>query len=81
LRVILVAPCGRVAQLGEHLLCKQGVAGSNPVTSTNFSNVIFLNSLASACFLARICAIFIFEKSSLRPRVMGRALRGRRVSI
>ena len=28
--------CGRVAQLGEHLLCKQGVAGSNPVTSTNF---------------------------------------------
>jgi hypothetical protein len=27
---------GRVAQLGEHLLCKQGVAGSNPVTSTNF---------------------------------------------
>ena len=30
-------PCGRVAQLGEHLLCKQGVAGSNPVTSTKFS--------------------------------------------
>ena len=26
---------GRVAQLGEHLLCKQGVAGSIPVTSTN----------------------------------------------
>src|SRR5712691_4302584 len=26
---------GRVAQLGEHLLCKQGVAGSSPVTSTN----------------------------------------------
>ena len=30
-----VVACGRVAQLGEHLLCKQGVAGSNPVTSTN----------------------------------------------
>src|SRR5262249_45354132 len=29
--------CGRVAQLGEHLLCKQGVAGSIPVTSTIFS--------------------------------------------
>ena len=28
--------CGRVAQLGEHLLCKQGVTGSIPVTSTNF---------------------------------------------
>jgi hypothetical protein len=26
---------GRVAQLGEHLLCKQGVTGSIPVTSTN----------------------------------------------
>ena len=26
---------GRVAQLGEHLLCKQGVRGSNPLTSTN----------------------------------------------
>jgi hypothetical protein len=30
--------CGRVAQLGEHLLCKQGAAGSNPVTSTNLFN-------------------------------------------
>jgi hypothetical protein len=31
--------CGRVAQLGEHLLCKQGVAGSIPATSTIFSMV------------------------------------------
>jgi hypothetical protein len=29
---------GRVAQLGEHLVCNQGVAGSNPVTSTKFLN-------------------------------------------
>ncbi len=28
---------GGVAQLGEHLLCKQGVVGSIPVTSTNRS--------------------------------------------
>ena len=27
---------GRVAQLGEHLLCKQGVGGSSPPTSTIF---------------------------------------------
>src|SRR5215469_420296 len=27
---------GRVAQLGEHLLCKQGAAGSSPATSTNY---------------------------------------------
>ncbi len=28
---------GGVAQLGEHLLCKQGVIGSNPFTSTKTS--------------------------------------------
>ena len=26
---------GGIAQLGEHLPCKQGVSGSNPLTSTN----------------------------------------------
>src|SRR6202007_2521906 len=34
---------GRVAQLGEHLLCKQGAAGSSPATSTNhfhFSQIL-----------------------------------------
>jgi hypothetical protein len=35
LELNIVPNGGRVAQLGEHLLCKQGVAGSNPVTSTN----------------------------------------------
>jgi hypothetical protein len=34
----VVPRCGRVAQLGEHLLCKQGVTGSIPVTSTNLFN-------------------------------------------
>jgi hypothetical protein len=39
LRVIPVAQVGKiqfggVAQLGEHLLCKQGVTGSIPVVST-----------------------------------------------
>ena len=27
---------GGIAQLEEHLLCKQGVVGSNPITSTRF---------------------------------------------
>jgi hypothetical protein len=27
---------GGLAQLGEHLLCKQGVVGSIPSSSTNF---------------------------------------------
>ena len=26
--------CGAIAQLGEHLLCKQGVVGSIPIGST-----------------------------------------------
>ena len=30
---------GGVAQLGEHLPCKQGVMGSNPIISTNGSAV------------------------------------------
>lgn len=28
--------CGGIAQLGEHLICIQKVAGSIPVASTNF---------------------------------------------
>ena len=31
----LKAKTGGVAQLGEHLPCKQGVMGSNPIISTN----------------------------------------------
>ena len=31
---------GAVAQLGEHLLCKQGVTGSIPVSSTNLEGSI-----------------------------------------
>ena len=27
---------GGIAQLGEHLLCKQGVIGSSPISSTTF---------------------------------------------
>jgi hypothetical protein len=30
-------PFGGVAQLGEHLLCKQGVGGSTPLTSTSWA--------------------------------------------
>jgi hypothetical protein len=35
-RIVNTCRGGRVAQLGEHLLCKQGVGGSNPLTSTKF---------------------------------------------
>ena len=30
--------CGGLAQLGEHLLCKQGVKGSIPLISTTWAN-------------------------------------------
>ena len=30
-------PLGALAQLGEHLLCKQGVIGSIPIGSTSFT--------------------------------------------
>ena len=32
----IVSPDGGVAQLAEHLLCKQGVVGSSPISSTIF---------------------------------------------
>ena len=42
---------GRVAQLGEHLLCKQGVAGSNPVASTNFNHIDYCFGSGTAYIL------------------------------
>ncbi len=35
LAVWVFATVGALAQLGEHLLCKQGVIGSIPISSTN----------------------------------------------
>ena len=32
--ILPLSCCGAVAQSGEHLLCKQGVRGSNPLSST-----------------------------------------------
>ena len=40
-----LSPHGGVAQLGEHLPCKQGVMGSNPIISTKkFRTAKFFNS-------------------------------------
>ena len=35
---------GGIAQLVEHLPCKQGVSGSNPLTSTKTENCCFQGS-------------------------------------
>ena len=40
--------CGGVAQLGEHLLCKQGVIGSNPFTSIFRAPPLFLGNAGSS---------------------------------
>ena len=39
---------GAVAQLGEHLLCKQGVVGSNPISSTSSCAVATTRTLTQA---------------------------------
>ena len=46
---------GGIAQLGEHLLCKQGVIGSIPIVST--TRVCFANAVKPPCPLtaAMVC--------------------------
>ena len=41
---------GAVAQLGEHLLCKQGVTGSIPVSSTTIMSIRLVPQAARAAF-------------------------------
>ncbi len=59
-QIDLVIPFGGVAQLGEHLLCKQRVMGSSPFTSTSRSQCIVLAALKSAGRKS--------SKKDLRPR-------------
>ena len=42
------AMVGAVAQLGEHLLCKQGVSGSIPLSSTKFNKIVEFTVLSSS---------------------------------
>src|SRR5262245_26229074 len=60
-------PDGDVAQLGEHLLCKQGVTGSSPVISTqHIVNRIGRNSRFLS--IAEAMAGFLLVKSVARFR-------------
>lgn len=43
-----------LAQMEEHLICNQGVTGSNPVTGTNFPNVSEPHFLWSVVFLFEV---------------------------
>ena len=46
---IIPSECGAIAQLGEHLPCKQGVSGSNPLSSTKIKSC----SQANGSFLLK----------------------------
>ena len=59
---------GGVAQLGEHLPCKQGVRGSNPlISSRNFGSALHLENCISETHQAvnhRKEKIYRFQKKS-----------------
>ena len=61
---------GGVAQLGEHLLCKQGVVGSSPITSTSgvcAANTVSRHGLSRRRWLAQANR----ERRALRQRERG----------
>ena len=71
---------GDVAQLGEHLLCKQGVAGSNPVISTRCGPTR-KNGTLSRVILAQVFDNRIQRFSSVARRCSpsrGQATKGER---
>ena len=42
---LILHQSGGIAQLGEHLICIQGVVGSNPSTSTKYVPVVQLDRI------------------------------------
>ena len=53
---------GGIAQLGEHLLCKQGVSGSIPLTSTKFFKIYTKVKHSIILFLDFSRESFFFQK-------------------
>ena len=53
---------GGLAQLGEHLLCKQGVVGSIPTTSTKIQSLRDQAFLSQEFKAKRIYAAFAFDR-------------------
>ena len=64
---------GGVAQLGEHLLCKQGVIGSIPFTSTTFQEVRSEGTVVCLgfCLLGRRYRLFFNKQEEVRFIVRG----------
>ena len=59
---------GGLAQLGEHLLCKQGVVGSIPSSSTNLQCAMFCRGDAEDYALA-IEPVRVIRNQRLRYRL------------
>ena len=63
--------CGGVAQLGEHLICIQKVAGSIPVTSTiNICNYLKLLILYGPDFIFAVILAVIFPKTLPKKSIL-----------
>ena len=52
---------GAIAQLGEHLLCTQGVSGSNPLSSTTYGGL----SITGTAAVLKTVHVKACESSSL----------------
>jgi hypothetical protein len=50
---------GGVAQLGEHLPCKQGVSGSIPLVSTKFTRLISFKRLIAGIVVSGTLQMFL----------------------
>ena len=66
--VRVIALDGAVAQLGEHLLCKQGVSGSIPLSSTKVlvlmrcGNLVFEEIKVCITRMSAACSAYIVKR-------------------
>ncbi len=65
---------GAVAQLGEHLLCKQGVSGSIPLSSTNSlwcraggGETISFEEVKVCTTQQRLCLFCLYREEKIDP--------------
>jgi hypothetical protein len=65
---------GGVAQLGEHLLCKQGVIGSIPFTSTKSREFCACAGRGKKCVMCDEWAVVILLSHHLLPGEIGCSL-------
>ena len=64
------ATSGGIAQLGEHLLCKQGVSGSNPLISTTSEQAAY-RSLPAKAESSLTPLLFLILANPLRWGLLG----------